>query len=503
VSWLLNNFAVIAVAVSASLLAWLFGGTNGPLLLKVAPWIIALLVEVMICFPQRREDESTYDARERVWRAFRSDPLCWVAGALLVMLAFPFVNNGLCQNCDAAVIATGVSPEPPIPFLPFCVDRLAHLNVFLWFALALPMVVIVRHGLNRHGQRLLIELMVWNGAALSVLGFVQQAAGAPGPLWSVKSGLNSASVGDFFSSFGYPNMGGDYFVVLFGLALALWRDHFESTREELMARAADGSLNRKHKSFWNRNYHLIPAGVFFFSALATLSRAAILLACATAVIYFAHSLISLLKRMHRAQRFRLGTLSIGVLGIMIFFASVFAPKELRREVDTLDTTGVLDRVSGRGLYHSRVATEVWKDHLFFGCGGWGYPHHCIQKMTKEELRQIQMVGGINVHNDYLQFLAEHGLVGFGAMVALVLMLIWPIAVRWRRLAREARFVKGKDAPPRPVQIFALPASVFFMLTAAAATCIHAFGDCPLRSPAVLSLFLITLAAMPGFMHKKG
>lgn len=502
-SFLFNNFSVLVVAVSASLLAWLFGGTDGPVLLKVAPWIIVLLLETLIAFPQRREGESSYDARERVWKSFKRDPLCWVVLGLAVLLVFPFVNNGLCQNCDAALIATGVSPKPPIPVLPFCVDRIAHLNVFLWFALVLPMILIVRHGMNRHGQRLLIELLVWNGVGLSVLGFVQQATGAPGPLWNENSGVPGNSVGTFFSAFGYPNMGGDYFVVLFGLAAALWRDHFEQTQQILKEQAESGSISRKNKSFWHRNYYLIPAGIFFFSALATLSRAAIMLAVGTAVVYFAHSLVSLLKRKHRAERVRIGTICIAVLGLLIFFATIFAPDDFRREVNTLDTAGVLDRVTGRGYYHSRVATEVWKDHVLFGCGGWGYPHHCIQKMTKDELKAIQMVGGINVHNDYLQFLAEHGLVGFGAMVAIVIMLIWPIAVEWRKLARQARFIKGKDAPAKPVQIFALPAPVFFLLTAAVATFIHGFGDCPLRSPAVLSLFFITLAALPGFMYKKG
>ena len=502
-SFLFNNFPVLAVALTASLLAWLFGGTDGSVLLKVAPWLIVLLLETLIAFPQRREGESSYDARERVWKTFKRDPLCWAVLGLAVLLAIPFVNTGLCANCDAALIAAGASPKPPIPVLPFCVDRLSHLNVFLWFALTLPMILIVRHGLNHHGQRLLIKLLVWNGVALSVLGFVQQAAGAPGPLWSEDSGVDQSSVGTFFSSFGYPNMGGDYFVVLFGLAAALWRDHFELMQKVLKDQAVNGSVSRKNKSFWHRNYFLIPAGVFFFSALATLSRAAILLAVVTATVYILHSLISLLKRKRRAERVRIGTVCVAVLGLLVFFATIFAPSELRREVNTLDTTGVLDRVTGRGYYHSRVATEVWLDHLLFGCGGWGYPHHCIQKMTSDELKSIQMVGGINVHNDYLQFLAEHGLVGFGLMVVIVILLLWPIFVDWRRLAKQARFMKGKDAPAKPVQIFALPAPVFFMLTTTVATFIHGFGDCPLRSPAVLSLFFITLAALPGFMHKKG
>ena len=45
------------------------------------------------------------------------------------------------------------------------------------------------------------------------------------------------------------------------------------------------------------------------------------------------------------------------------------------------------------------------------------------------------------------------------------------------------------------------APAFCILMAAVATVIHAFGDCPLRSPAVLTLFFVSLAAVDGFLPK--
>jgi O-antigen ligase len=187
--------------------------------------------------------------------------------------------------------------------------------------------------------------------------------------------------------------------------------------------------------------------------------------------------------------------------VVLFFSSVFMPENIRREVDTLDTAAVLDRVTGKGQYHVRVATEIWKEYPLFGCGGWGYRHFCIPKMTEAEYKHIQSVGGINVHNDFLQFLAEHGTVGFGAILAMFVMLCWPVAVAWSALAKAVRFAKPRDLPPKPVQLFVMPAPVFFIAAAIVATLIHGFGDCPLRSPAVLSLFFAALAAMPGYIPK--
>ena len=502
-SVLCNNAAVIAVAVVVSLMGWMFGGTRGELLTPVVPWLFVFMTEIVLCFPQRHSYETTYEARERVWHDLKRDPLVWVAIAFFLLLLVPFANKGLCVVCDAVAIAAGANPRPPVPVIPFCVDRLDHLNVVLWFAMALPVMIAVRHCLVRRGKRLVLSLIVWNGLALAVLGFVQHATDAHGPLWTEMKGFAyPGRAGDFFSTFGYPNMAGDYFTTLFGLAVALWRDCCEQHRLDAAAKEKTGDNVKRRRTFWKHHYYLIPAVIFFYAALNTLSRAAIMLATVTAVVYFFHAFVSFISRMHRARRAWAAVWSLLGLAVVLFFAITFAPEGIGDEVDTLDTEAVLDRVTGKGQYHVRVATEIWKDHPLFGVGGWGYIHFCIPKMTRSEYQNIQRVGGINVHNDYLQFLAEHGAVGFAALVAMVVLLLWPVLRTWALLVRGVRFMKKKDQPPQPVQIFALPAPAFCILTTMVATLIHSFGDCPLRSPAVLTLFFVSIAAIPGFLPRE-
>lgn len=495
-----NNIAPLFVAVVVSTLGWLFGGTRGGLLLQVLPWLLAFLLEVLFVFPQRHFGETIYDARSRVWRALKRDPLTWVVFALLALLSVPFFNYGLCRSCDAALIAQGLSADPPVKFLPFCVDRLDHLNTVLWFAGALLTALIVRHALTAAGKRLAIEVVIWNGAVLALLGFVQQASGAPGPLWSTLHGLADGKVGEFFSTFGYPNMAGDYFTTLFCLSFGIWRLQYD---EDVAERKASEALEADRKlggmAFWKRYYFLIPTVMFFFAALNTLSRASIMLVTSAATVAFFHTLISFISKMSKVRRFKVGFISLLVLGLIAFSAALFMPEDIQREVNTLNTEEVLNRMTGKRQYHVRVATELWKDYPVFGCGGWGYLHFCIYKMTPDELKELQMVGGINVHNDYLQLLAEHGTVGFGLLLVAVWLLLSPVAVGWRALARTAAFMKGRHRPPKPIQIFVLPAPVFFTLVAAVCSFIHGFGDCPFRSAAVSSLFFAMLAAMSGFM----
>ena len=505
-SFLYDNIAVIAVAAVASVMGWLFGGARGDLLVPVVPWLFALMVEIIVFFPQRHRGETIYEARARVWHAMKRSPLVWVSCGLFLLLLIPFVNNGLCTGCDAALIAQGRSPKPLVPFLPFCVDRLDHLTVVLWFAVVLPSAVAVSHSLTRRGKRLVIELIMWNGAALAVLGFVQGAAGAPGPFW-MKALNRWGNTCYYFSTFGYPNMAGAYFTAMFGLAMALWRDMCEQLRLEeskLDPSELSASNAGKYGRFWRRHYFLMPAAVLFFAALNTLSRATIVLVTATALVYFAHTLVLVLSRMRRARRVSVGVWSMVIFGLILFFAVITMPEKMKKEVDTLGTVTMLDRMTGKGQYHVRVATAIWKDHPLFGVGGWGYAHFCTDKMKELEipLRELQIDGGANVHNDHLQFLMEHGLVGFGLMLTILVILVRPIVSQWRGMVQGLRFKKGKDVPPKPIQIFALPAPAFFILVATCAVLIHAFCDCPLRSCAILDVLFVSLAALPGFMPKQ-
>ena len=506
--FLYNNVAAIHVAFVCTMFAWLFGGTRADSILLVMPWVTALLLEAMICFPQHHDGETTYDARTRVWEAMRRDPLVWVSLGLIALLMVPFANHGLCPVCDYPAIQAGADPKPVIPFFPFCVNRMEHLNIVMWFVPSLVAMVAAKHALLKRGKRTLLAIIVWNGFALGLLGAVQQMFGAKGPLW-IDTNVHNVY---FFSTFGYPNMAGDYFTTLFGIAIGLWRWNLdEAAASEASASSSDDGAHRhsRHSSvgsgsegrFWKKHHFMIPAVVFFFCALDTLSRATVMLITALAVLFFLHTSISAFSRMKKVKRVKAGALGLFVIVVIALSAVMFMPDKLQREVNTISTPAVLDRITGKGEHHVRVATDIWKDNMLFGVGGWGYKHFCMQYMNDKEIVNLQWIGSVNVHNDYLQFLAEHGLVGFALIVAVVVLLLLPVARTWYAMANAIRFLPRKRQPPRPTLVFVLPAPVFCILAASVATLIHAFGDCVFRSPAILSLFLVSLASLDGFLPR--
>ena len=143
--------------------------------------------------------------------------------------------------------------------------------------------------------------------------------------------------------------------------------------------------------------------------------------------------------------------------------------------------------------------ELVKRYPIFGCGGWGYKHLSLNLMQKEDLKGPQAIGTANVHNDYLQFLCEHGAVGLGCLVGIFFCIVVPIFREWARLYRSARFLSPDNAPSSPRAIYCFPPGAFWILAGCFAVAFHAVADAPLRSGAVLSLFFVALACADGYL----
>ena len=498
-AYFFKNLPVFLVFATMAAFAWLHGGARADALMPTIPWLWALLFEALLCFPQRHPHEDPLAARRRVWHGLRGDPLFYVTLGFIALLVIPFTNRGLCPECDAAKILAGAVAEPAVPFAPYCVDPAEHFGVFIWFLPALTAMLAAKHALGRSGKRLLMEMIVWNAAALAVLGFIQRGTGATAAFWG-----KTPAAADFFSVFGYPNMGGAFFAMAFAFSIGVWQGHVAEVAELPHIDRSKGSVSRERMNRLFRAHYALAAVVFnFFGAVCTLCRAAILLVFSLAVLAFLYYECSLLlARSHRAKRVKSAAFVFGGALMFLLAVSVFSPPELSRELGSLNANAMADRVTGKAQYHTRVALAVFKDHPFFGVGGWGYRHHFKKYLLPEEMKDIQTVGGANVHNDYMQFLCEHGAVGALLLLTIFLMLISPIFSDWYRLLQAARFTKSDKAPPMPRAIYCLPAGTFWILLGNVALLIHAFGDCPMRCGSCLSMFFVTLACAPGYLPRE-
>jgi len=655
---LFRSTPVILVFLTMAAYSWIFGGSRTQELLPTIPWLWAFLLEALLFFPQRRPNEDAVAARRRVWHALGRDPLLYLVLAFFALLAFPFVNHGLCETCDYERIRAGASLFPPLPDLPFCVNERDHFSVVLWFVPTLTALLAARHALLRSGKRALVEMIAWNAAALALFGFVEQMAGAQFPYWTKPA---SPWPVYFFSTFGYPNMAGSFFVMAFAFSVGIWQ-HRIAEVAALPPIDRTSTLKEQALHRWFRAHYPLGAVVLnFFGAMCTLCRAALILLFALSALAFAYYVVSLLFSRHERVR-RVKHAAFACCGLLVFLliVAVFAPRGLSRELNSISSRGVLQR--GKDDYHGAVAMSIVRDYPLFGVGGWGYRHFgrvYFDRLTLDQLlpcskvtgverdaagkvtelsvatpdgrsakatalavddsnagvlprgelaaaaekdgdspesrsfgdlllvgsdgggyfqpnpsnsrkyedpqrglvrlrtaegrpfdkevalrfvkcadvgveevldksKQLvglkivtrdgrrldaaavlverekpgfQDVGGANVHNDHLQFLCEHGTVGVALLAAIVLFMVVPLFRSWVRLHRAARFMKADKAPPWPRGLYCMPAGALWILLGNAALMVHAIGDCPMRSAAVLSTFFVTLACAEGFIPR--
>jgi len=485
----------VLVFLTDALYAWVWGGTRAVPLLEWMPWFSLLALQVLFFYPQRHPWEDSIRARQRTWESLAHDPLTWICLALTVFLLVPLFNKGLCPCCDVNAIYAGADPRPPVPYLPWCVHVGEHARALMWIVPALIASLAVRHALVKRGRRMFLEMLVWNGAALAVFGFVMRGIDASSPYGNPDDNLKDV----FFATFGYPNMAGSYFILLSAISVGLWRHRWMETG--VIATLAVKS-QKKPRNLWLRaNYPLIAAVMNFFGALCSLSRAAIISAFVIMFMTFIYVFAGIFSNKRRERIRNVKGAAWAALGMMLFVAMVyvFAPEGLTRELNSVSSREVLDRVSGKGVYHVRVSTAIFKDYPFWGVGFWGYRHHCRKYMTPEELKGVQMAGGANVHNDYLQFLCEFGLVGTGLIIAVFVFLVMPVVRDWYQFYHASKFTRPGDSPMPTLAIYSLPPPVFWTFTGVVLVLIHAFGDCPLRSGAVMSALLTALASTEGFL----
>ncbi len=110
-------------------------------------------------------------------------------------------------------------------------------------------------------------------------------------------------------------------------------------------------------------------------------------------------------------------------------------------------------------------------------------------------RNREGTGQANVHNDTLQFLAEHGWLGFGLMCGCVLALVLPFM---RTLLLSPQRCASDELADRcwvnRINVFAV-----FAFVATALIAFHSFIDLVFRSPACMMLYGLLFVCTPGFV----
>jgi O-Antigen ligase len=440
----------------------------------------------MMC-PQPKKDELLLESRQRIWISLKHDYLTYLALTFTVILFIPLFNHAKEPLFDAATQQWQLF-APTIKWLPFTPDIYRHGVVLLWFIPVMIAVLAVKHGLFKRAKRILLEVICWNGAALALVGFIQLALQTKAIL-----GLTPMD-GYFFSVFGYVNVGAAFFTLIGSLSFGLWFQQVVEAANLAPLSTLDPdeiqSARMTHRMF-------IPMVLCFAGAIATLSRAAMLLCALLFVFFLVYALAFIWKRISLGLRISvLSGLSALVFSLVLLFFALRL-EGLKKELSTITPQAVIERVMGTGYYHVRVAKKIMSDYPLFGVGGFGYPVYQPVYMRPGE--QMHIVGGSNVHNDMFQFLVEHGYIGFAMMMAFALMVVIPLFLETFRFCRLKPSGAKQSNPTNFNWFYRIPPVVVAVVAGTTATVVHSFGDLPFRSPAVLVVWLLAFVCASGWL----
>lgn len=411
--------------------------------------------------------------RSAAWRGLRRDPVFFLGLAFLGYLVLQWMNAGRTQYFDVGY-RRWTYTDPPWPGWPSAFSRADAAQMLAWFFPAWAIAVAIRtRTLDRRALRSLWMFVACSAGGLAAFGLIQYTSGTHSIYWIQP--LN----GHFFASFAYGNHAAPYFVLASGMVAGLlYREAFDTRSSHS---DSPSMLLFRHPG---RVVVLVPVLMLcLVGANMGFSRTGVILAGMLGLFAVGYGWSRGWRLLQPAGRVNLIALSLAVLGGLYFLVAGFGEKGIRTEFTAKPAApGMLhtiwDRIDlelgGRPQY-ARAAVAIWREHPWWGVGGWGYKYLVASHVPESRWPALEKRGWANVHVDFLQFLAEFGLVGTGLLLAALGAMVRE-ALDARRCRRDAFWTMG---------IASLGLTVLF-----------SFVDIPFRCPAILFTWVALLASLP-------
>lgn len=445
--------------------AWIRGGTRVSIQWPMM-YIAALLLLLVIVF-LFQNSLSKNRACGGITDLFK-DPVLYFGSLFLLLLLIQWWNAGRDLVFDWKLMKWVYGP-PHIDWLPSAVKRKDAAEMIRWFFPAFALVLTMRHIIkSQHTIRFVLNIMCASASVLAFLGVCQWVLAR---IWGI--GL-APSESYFFTSFGYANHAGIFFVFVLCLSFGFLINTVfaeDRTKTRIVLRS-------------------IMALLIFVGATLSASRAALILswlALILASIYFIG--ISWLKCSRVAFVNRVSVV-VAFLFLSFFFIHGVGQKFFLEEfgdffdskseiVEIIEPVPGINRFFFAGFFGDKqlqrtVALKIWKNNPWFGAGGWSQSYLSTTYLEENQWKSVTDEGLANTHCDPLQFLSEFGVVGAVLMFMTVCCLLLPL---WKM---RHSFLQNS--------VFA------FCLMGLALVWCYSWVDLPFRSPAVLYLWVIVFAA---------
>ena len=311
---------------------------------------------------------------------------------------------------------------------------------------------------RRAAVQMLFTVVIANGALLAIIGILQKVTLTDKILWFIPG-----KYGYHFATIIYKNHAAAYFNLLLMLCTGLIYWHF-SRAERRMDRAS-------------------PAPVFVFfgilfglSVILTSSRAGTILLMGFTLIAFVGFIIRCTVSRSETRSPWVLTVLCAAFALFIGLGAYFLnAQETFGRVTKLVQDGKTDNSVASRTFVRSATWDMAKDNLITGWGAGGFRHYFpVYQRNYPEIWNVPWAPQKKfrweyAHNDYVQLLAELGLVGAGIVLAM-------LACGLRHLLRNRVYTRPH---------------LMFVVLALVITAAHAWMDFQFHNPAILMLWCAT------------
>ena len=410
--------------------------------------------------------------RSGIRRAIIRDAVFPLGLAFLALLTLQWANAGRVQYFDVGYQRWMYMP-PRWPGWPFAFTAADARQMLAWFYPAWVVALALRSPLlDSRRQRRLLMVIACNAGLLALFGLGQYLSGTSAIYWL------QPMKGHFFASFAYGNHAPPFFILTSALAAGLlYREVFDARP---VPADTPSATRLRHPG---RVVLLVPVLVLCLTgAFLGFSRAGVILASLLGAFVIGYGWLRGWRVLTPAGRVNFVALSLAAAGFVFFAVAGMGESGIRKEFkpklaapDSPRTVWEhIDRELDRRPRFALAALAIWRQHPWFGVGGWGYKYLVADQVSPAFWPSLEKRGWANTHCDPLQILAEFGVVGAGLILGA--LGVMARALFQRDLRRQALGIMGL-AGLGLVGLFSLV-------------------DLPFRSPAILYAWVAVLVALP-------
>lgn len=398
---LLSKFAIpLHLAFIFGYLAWVQPRLESVTSYLPLAFLAMGLFEITLLFPSARKGEEVPETRKRVLKSILTDPVFYI-GIIAFLFIIVQTLNGPREFYFDKISKVWKHSAGRIALLPACLDQILSIQGAFWVLTTNVAVIAIRFGLGKKARDLFFKFLLAISSVLSIYGLASYALN------------NGTFIRDALAGFTTSTEAGAFFIMMSMVAFGMLLQE----------------LNYDEPSKYNLRYLLAVFLINVAGTLYSLSCVSIITLAIAILIVVIYAIVFFVK--HSSNGLRISSLAalLSIIIVACFLHFIAYPKNKIHDCTRQIFYGpwqTQEQIDHSSLLR-KTAWRIWDKNNLTGIGTWCYGHEGGMAHYIEDDEWKYLLNSDERHyicgNDFAQFLAEYGTLGFMLLISPYLFLL--------------------------------------------------------------------------------